>query len=268
MQDPEPVPRADTLLVESTYGDRLHPEDDGTPVLVAAIRRAAEQRGALLVPAFAVGRTQQLLYLIRELEEQRRVPALAVYLDSPMAIAATVAYARHPEEHDDAMVQASTAGKRAFVPSRFHLSASAEDSKRLNGIEGPLVVIAGSGMATGGRILHHLRHRLADARTTVLFVGFQAQGTRGRLLREGASSVRIFGRDVAVRATILGTDALSAHADQGEIIRWLRGFPEPPAATYAVHGEPRAAATLCAVIARELGWPHAVVAADGDRPGL
>ncbi|HSF05757.1 MAG TPA: MBL fold metallo-hydrolase [Methylomirabilota bacterium] len=263
MQDPEPVRQADTLLVESTYGNRLHPADDGTAVIAAAVQRAAERRGALLVPAFAVGRTQQLLYLLRELAEQGRVPALPVYLDSPMAVAATVAYARHPDEHDEAMAQVAAAGRRPLVPARFHLSATAEDSKRLNALEGPFVVIAGSGMATGGRILHHLRRRLGDERTTVLFVGYQAAGTRGRLLRDGASSIRIFGEEVAVRAKILATDALSAHADRQEILRWLGAFQRPPGATYAVHGEPQAAAALCEAITSELGWPRAAVAADG-----
>jgi metallo-beta-lactamase family protein len=268
MPDPEAVRQADTLLVESTYGDRRHPADDGTAVIAAAVRRTAERRGALLVPAFAVGRTQQLLYLLRELMEQGEVPELPVYLDSPMAMAATVAYARHPEEHDDELSRAGAAGARPFAPGRLHLSMTAEDSKRLNGLEGPLIVIAGSGMATGGRILHHFRHRLGDERTTVLFVGYQAAGTRGRLLRDGASSVRIFGEEVAVRATVLATDALSAHADRQELLRWLKTFRRPPGATYAVHGEPQAAAALCDAIAGELGWPHAEVAADGGRAEL
>ncbi|HET9491158.1 MAG TPA: MBL fold metallo-hydrolase [Methylomirabilota bacterium] len=260
--------QADTLLVESTYGNRLHPPDDGTPVIVQAMRRAVERRGALLIPAFAVGRTQQLLYLLRQLEEEDRVPALPVYLDSPMAIAATVAYARHPEEHDDETSRTGAAGTRPFAPARFHLSPSAEDSKRLNDVEGPLVIIAGSGMATGGRILHHLRRRLGDERTTVLFAGYQAPGTRGRSLCEGARSVRIFGEEMPVRATILTTDALSAHADQQDLLRWLKGFQRPPAATYAVHGEPAAASALCEVIVRELGWPRVAVAAHGARVAL
>ena len=268
MQDPQPVLQADTLLVESTYGNRLHPPDDGTPVIVQAMRRAVERRGALLIPAFAVGRTQQLLYLLRQLEEEDRVPALPVYLDSPMAIAATVAYARHPEEHDDETSRTGAVGTRPFAPARFHLSPSAEDSKRLNDVEGPLVIIAGSGMATGGRILHHLRRRLGDERTTVLFAGYQAPGTRGRSLCEGARSVRIFGEEMPVRATILTTDALSAHADQQDLLRWLKGFQRPPAATYAVHGEPAAASALCEVIVRALGWPRVAVAAHGARVAL
>ena len=260
MRDPVAVASADTLLVESTYGDRLHPAGDATLVIGQAVQRAADLRGWLLVPAFAIGRTQDLLYVVRELEEAGRIPRLPVYLDSPMGIESTAIYERHPEEHDPATIQITAVGKRPFVPARFHLCPTADESKKLNGIDGPGVIIAGSGMATGGRILHHLRHRLADERTTVLFVGYQAAGTRGRLLRDGASRLRIFGEDVSVRATIMATDALSAHADQGEIIRWLRGFTRPPAMTYCVHGEPAAAAALRAVIEQHLGWRCAVAA--------
>ncbi|PYN41609.1 MAG: MBL fold metallo-hydrolase [Candidatus Rokuibacteriota bacterium] len=260
MRDPVAVASADTLLVESTYGDRLHPAGDATPVIGQAVQRAADLRGWLLVPAFAIGRTQDLLYVVRELEEAGRIPRLPVYLDSPMGIESTAIYERHPEEHDPATIRITAVGKRPFVPARFHLCPTADESKKLNGIDGPGVIIAGSGMATGGRILHHLRHRLADERTTVLFVGYQAAGTRGRLLRDGASRLRIFGEDVSVRATIMATDALSAHADQGEIIRWLRGFTRPPAMTYCVHGEPAAAAALRAVIEQHLGWRCAVAA--------
>jgi len=260
MRDPVAVASADTLLVESTYGDRLHPAGDATPVIGQAVQRAADLRGWLLVPAFAIGRTQDLLYVVRELEEAGRIPRLPVYLDSPMGIESTAIYERHPEEYDPATIRITAVGKRPFVPARFHLCPTADESKKLNGIDGPGVIIAGSGMATGGRILHHLRHRLADERTTVLFVGYQAAGTRGRLLRDGASRLRIFGEDVSVRATIMATDALSAHADQGEIIRWLRGFTRPPAMTYCVHGEPAAAAALRAVIEQHLGWRCAVAA--------
>jgi metallo-beta-lactamase family protein len=260
MRDPVAVASADTLLVESTYGDRLHPAGDATPVIEQAVRRAADIRGWLLVPAFAIGRTQDLLYVLRELEEAGRIPRLPVYLDSPMGIESTAIYERHPEEHDPATTRITAEGKRPFVPSRFHLCPTANDSKKLNGVDGPGVIIAGSGMATGGRILHHLRHRLADERTTVLFVGYQAAGTRGRLLRDGAARLRIFGEEVSVRATIMATDALSAHADQGEIIRWLRGFARPPAMTYCVHGEPAAATALRAAIEQHLGWRCAVAA--------
>ena len=260
MRDPVQVATADTLLIESTYGDRLHPAGDATPIVEQAVRRAAEHRAWLLIPAFAIGRTQELLYLLRELEEAGRIPKLPVHLDSPMGIESTKIYARHPEEHDSDVARVEAEGKRPFMPGHFQLSPTGEDSKKLNGLEGPGIVIAGSGMATGGRILHHLRHRLPDERTTVLFVGYQAAGTRGRQLRDGAAKLRIFGEDVPVRATIMSTDALSAHADQAEIIRWLRGFSRPPGMTYCVHGEPSAAAALRDAIERGLGWRCAVAA--------
>ncbi|HEU5194709.1 MAG TPA: MBL fold metallo-hydrolase [Methylomirabilota bacterium] len=262
MRDPAPVDSSDTLLVESTYGNRRHPPGDGTPVIVQAVQRAASQRGVLLVPAFAVGRTQDLLYLLRELQSAGRIPDVPVYLDSPMGTQATAIYARHAEEHDDAARRVTAAGAEPFVPRSFHVARTTDDSKRLNALDGPAVVIAGSGMATGGRILHHLRRRLPEARTTVLFVGYQAAGTRGRALREGAERVRIFGVDVPVRATILATDALSAHADQGELLRWLGGFRRAPAMTFCVHGEPQAAAALRDAIRTQLGWP-CEVAEDG-----
>jgi metallo-beta-lactamase family protein len=164
-------------------------------------------------------------------------------------------YAAHPEEHDPAVRKVIAAGGRPFTPARFALTRTAEESKRLNALEGPLIVIAGSGMATGGRILHHLHHRIGDERTTVLFVGYQAAGTRGRLLRDGATTLRVFGEEVPVRATITATDALSAHADQAEILRWLKAFTTTPRMTYCVHGEPPAAAALQEAIAAQLGWP-------------
>jgi metallo-beta-lactamase family protein len=266
MPDPEPVAEADILLVESTYGNRLHPREDPAAVLVAAVQRAVAQKGWLLIPAFAVGRSQEILYALRELEEAGRIPSLAVYLDSPMAIEATAIYAQHPEEEDADLAKALRAGKRPFVPRRFHLARRVQDSKALNEVDGPVVVISGSGMATGGRVLHHLSHRLPDPRTTVLFVGYQAAGTRGRLLKDGAHKVRIFGEDVPIRATVMVTDAYSAHADQGEILRWLRGFTRPPRMTHIVHGEPEAAQALRGKIAGELGWPATVAKAGATVP--
>jgi len=267
MRDPDPVHEADTLLVESTYGDRLHPPDDHSEKLASAVKRAADQKGWLLIPAFAVGRSQEILYDLRRLDEARRIPSLPVYLDSPMAIQATVIYASHPEEHDVELEQSTGDGRRPFAPRRLQLCRRVEDSKRLNDEGGPGIIIAGSGMATGGRILHHLRRLLPDEATTVLFVGFQAAGTRGRLLREGARTIRMLGEAVPVRAQIMVSDAYSAHADRGEILRWLRGFSRPPAMTYIVHGEPDAAAALREVVASELRWPVAV-AEDGQRVTL
>ncbi|HET8577447.1 MAG TPA: MBL fold metallo-hydrolase [Methylomirabilota bacterium] len=267
MRDPDDVAEADVLLVESTYGDRLHPADDHRDKLAGAVRRAADQKGWLLIPAFAVGRAQEILYDLRELEEAGRVPALPVYLDSPMAIQATVIYAGHPEEHDAALRHIQQEGKRPFAPRRFYLSRTVEDSKRLNDTDGPGIIVAGSGMATGGRILHHLLRWLPEPATTVLFVGYQAAGTRGRMLRDGAREVKMLGQVVPVRAQILVSDAYSAHADRAELLRWLHGFHRAPDMTYIVHGEPEAAAALRQAVSSELGWP-AAVAEDGQRVAL
>jgi metallo-beta-lactamase family protein len=267
MVDPEPVAEADVLLVESTYGDRVHPADDPTERLIAAVRRAVEQKGWLLIPSFAVGRSQEILYDLRRLEAAGRIPSLSIYLDSPMAIQATVIYATHTEEHDAELQQAEAGGKRPFAPRRFHLSSTVEDSKRLNEVAGPGIIVAGSGMATGGRILHHLKRLLPDPKTTVLFVGYQAAGTRGRLLKDGATEMKMLGVTVPVRATIMVSDAYSAHADREEILRWLGGFKRPPGITYIVHGEADAASALRDAITSRLGW-RAAVAEDGQRVTL
>ena len=266
MVDPDPVPEADVLLVESTYGDRLHPPDDHADKLAAAVTRAAQEKGWLLIPAFAVGRSQEILYDLRRLEAAGRIPSLPVYLDSPMGIQATAIYAAHTDEHDAELKQTEGAGQRPFAPRLFHLSRTVEESKGLN-TDGPGVIVAGSGMATGGRILHHLKRLLPDPRTTVLFVGYQAAGTRGRLLRDGATTIKMLGETVPVRARIEVSDSYSAHADRGEILRWLAGFKRPPEATYVVHGEPEAATALRDAITSRLGW-RAAVAEDGQRVTL
>jgi metallo-beta-lactamase family protein len=267
MVDPEPVAEADVLLVESTYGNRVHPADDPTDRLTAAVRRAADQKGWLLIPAFAVGRSQEILYDLRRLEADGRIPSLPVYLDSPMAIQATVIYAAHPEEHDPELRRAESDGARPFAPRRFHLSQTVDESKRLNDVPGPGIIVAGSGMATGGRILHHLKRLLPDPKTTVLFVGYQAAGTRGRLLKDGAREIRMLGMTIPVNATIMISDAYSAHADREEILRWLGGFRRPPGVTYIVHGEAEAADALRDAIVSRLGW-NAAVAQDGQRVTL
>ena len=264
MVDPEPVAEADALLVESTYGNRLHETGDPLDRLTAAVMRAQDKKAWLLIPAFAVGRAQEILYDLRELEEASRIPSLPVFLDSPMGIQATAIYAQHPKEHDTAYQRVAAAGKRPFAPRRFEVTRTVDDSKRLNELPGPGIIVAGSGMATGGRILHHLRRLLPLPETTVLFVGYQAAGTRGRLLRDGAKELRMFGGAVPVRATIMVSDAYSAHADRGEILRWLGGFKHPPGITYIVHGEPQAAEALREAIVSTLGW-RAEVARDGQR---
>jgi metallo-beta-lactamase family protein len=252
LRDPEPVPEADVLLVESTYGDRLHPPEPPDE-LARAINDAVARGGAIVVPAFAVGRTQELLYYIRKLEDGSRIPILPVYIDSPMATEVTDVYRRHTGEHNLPLRELHDGG--GFQTHREVMVHTVDESKALNGLDGPFIVIAGSGMATGGRVLHHLARRLGDPRTTVLLPGYQAEGTRGRQLEDGAKSVRIHGRDVAVNAQVVRVEGLSAHADQSEILRWLHGFQRPPAACYVVHGEPPAAEALARAIENELDWP-------------
>ena len=253
LKDPTPVATADTLIAESTYGDRLH-EPDHIDQLAAAIRETAESGGCLLVPAFAVGRTQELIYIIRQLEEQGSIPALPVHVDSPMAIDATAIYARHHEDHDLAMTNLENQRLNPLRTHNFFLNRTTQESKALNEIRGPVVIISASGMATGGRILHHLKLRLPRPETTVLLVGYQAEGTRGRSLQDGAPSVKMFGEWVPVRAKVKTIGGLSAHADQAEMMRWLGGFQRPPQNVYLTHGEEKGAFGLKAKIEEVLGW--------------
>jgi len=253
LPDPQLVEEADVLLVEATYGNRHHGPD---PVdeLARVVRDAAKRGGALIIPAFAIGRTQELLWHLRLLEEQGEIPVLPVYIDSPMAIEATDIYRRHREDHDEEMTAIMDNGGRPFATRQFRVAKSRQESVKLNDLVGPIIIISASGMATGGRVVHHLNLRLPDPRTTVLLVGFQAMGTRGRQLQEGRRQIRMFGREVDVRARIESLDGLSAHADQGEILRWLGGFRRPPHRTYLVHAEPTAAETLQGIVASRLGW--------------
>lgn len=266
LRDPEPVEEADVLLIESTYGDRIH-ADDPRNQLARVVREAAERGGALLVPAFAVGRAQNLIWMLRDLEEEGRIPSLPVFIDSPMANHVSEATCKHKEDLDHEMRVAMDEKRCPLCCKTYRLVSSPEESKALNHHNGAMIVIAGSGMVTGGRILHHLRHRLPDSRTTVLLVGFQAQGTRGRSLQEHAATLRIYGQDVAVRARVEVVNGLSAHADQNEILRWLSTFRRPPRQTWMVHGEPGPAATLAKLVHERIGWSTAV-AEDGARVPL
>jgi metallo-beta-lactamase family protein len=258
--DPDPVGEADYVFVESTYGDRRHDAEPVGPQLERAIHSAVERGGAVVVPAFALGRTQSLIHHLRALEDAGRIPRLPTYVDSPMAIEATELYCAYPDELDPVTGPTVRSGECPLRTARFHLARSAEESKAINAVDGPLVIIAASGMVTGGRVLHHLRRRLPDARTTVLLVGFQAPGTRGRLLQEGARALRLFGEDVPVRARVETIHGLSAHADADDLLRWLGTAAAAPRRVFVVHGEPDAAEALAARIRRELGWEAAVPA--------
>lgn len=267
LPDPTPLGEADWVIVESTYGDRRHDPQPIPVQLERVIREAVQQGGGIIVPAFAIGRTQELMYHLSALEEAGRIPRLPAYVDSPMAIEATEIYCAHPEDFDGDM--------RAMVMDRncplhcgdFRLARTPEESKSINAIRGPVLIIAASGMATGGRVLHHLRLRLPDPRTTVLLVGYQAAGTRGRLLQDGAKSLKMFGAEVPVRAHVETMHGLSAHADSEGLMRWLRTAARPPKRVFVVHGDPAPAQALAARVTSELGWP-AVVPAYRDRLGI
>jgi metallo-beta-lactamase family protein len=258
--DPEPVARATHVLVECTYGDRRHEDPSPRAALAAIVNRIVKERSVLLVPAFAIGRTQDLLYHLRQLQLAGEIaPEIPIFVDSPMACDATPLYLTHREEHDQEMVRLLREDRDPIHPQTIHFSHSVNTSKAINSMKGPLIIISPSGMATGGRVLHHLARRLPDPRATVLFVGYQAEGSRGRRLLEGAKSIKIHGEEVPVNAQIAKISGFSAHADQAETDRWLSSLTPPPATTFLVHGEPGALeATRARLHAR--GWNAHVAA--------
>ncbi|ANX03942.1 MBL fold metallo-hydrolase RNA specificity domain-containing protein [Pseudomonas aeruginosa] len=249
MHAPEAVEQADYLVVESTYGNRLHEPTDAHRELGEVIVRTIARDGVVVIPSFAVGRTQHLLWCIHRLKSEGTIPAtLPVYLNSPMAQDVTAVYHRHRVEH-----RLSPDECQAMCHAASYVN-SVEDSKALNRREGPMVIIAGSGMATGGRVVHHLRAFAPDAKNTIVFAGFQAGGTRGAAMLAGAESIKVFGEYVAVRAEIAQISNLSAHADYAETLDWLRGFRTPPKRTFITHGEPGAADAMRVHIEETLGW--------------
>lgn len=279
LPDPTLVEEADVLLVESTYGNRVHDDADDAVLIEKIVKSTLERGGRLIVPSFAVGRVEELLYWFKRLEEEGRIPVLPVYVDSPMAAKALARYTERVHEldadlqpeltddkapHGTADRDESSRRRRqharreremcVFCTERFRTVASGAESKDLTGSRMPAIIISSSGMATGGRVLHHLKASLPDARNTVLFVGYQAAGTRGRALVDGARTVRIHGEEVPVEATVTQLETMSAHADSTEILRWLGGFRKPPSQTFLVHGEPVAMEALKGLMADKLGW--------------
>jgi metallo-beta-lactamase family protein len=263
LPDPSPVPDADILLVESTYGDRLHEKDDDGDRLAQIVTDTAARGGKVVVPSFAIGRVEEVLYWLKRLEEEKRIPALPVYVDSPMAIGALQFYSARLDELDSELRPQPRASNidnglrrvAAFATTRFTTISSPQQSADLVASRHPSIVISSSGMATGGRVLRHLAATIATPKNTVLFVGYQAAGTRGRLLVDGATEIKLLGRTYPVAARVERIDSMSAHADASEIMRWLSGFEKAPRLTCLVHGEPAAASTLAATIAAQRGWP-------------
>jgi metallo-beta-lactamase family protein len=252
--NPYAVDRADYLLVESTYGNRTHPKEDAPHELADIINSTANRGGSLVVPAFALGRTQILLYSIRELKAKGIIPDLPVFVDSPMAISVTELYCRHIEDlSPEAREVFKATGKCPILCPNLQFVRTPQESKELNSLRNPCIIISASGMATGGRVLHHLKYRLPDPRNTILFVGFQANGTRGQLLKDGARDIKIHGEHIPVRAQIHIMEAFSRHADSTEVLKWLSSVRVPPKQVCVVHGEPESSAALAADI-RALGW--------------
>lgn len=254
INDPTPIPYADYLVLESTYGDRLHPEEDTEGFLEEIFQEAFREGRTVIIPSFAIGRTQELLYYISRLQVRGAMPRIPIFLDSPMAVTATQLYDRSVEEYDKDMKEMVAAGDHPLEPDYLTFIRDSNQSKELNSRTGPMVIIAGSGMANGGRVIHHLKHRLPDPSTLVLFVGFQGSGTLGRQILDGADVVEIHREAIPVRAEVRRITSLSAHADQADIMKWLSFFESPPKHTFIVHGEPESQDVLAAKLREELGW--------------
>jgi metallo-beta-lactamase family protein len=267
LPDPMPIEDADYIVVESTYGNRRHDAEPVSDQLERLITAAVRRGGGIVVPAFAIGRTQELMYYLDTLEKARRIPRLPIWMDSPMAIEATAMYCAHPEDFDGEMHELMRRRACPLQAGEFRLARTPDESRALNSVTGPVMIISASGMATGGRVVHHLRVRLPDPRTTVLLVGYQAAGTRGRRLLDGEKTLRMFGEDVPVRATVEAVHGLSAHADADGLMRWLQTAARPPKRVFVVHGEPGPARTLARRIANDLGW-NVVVPGYRDRAAL
>ncbi|MEM9185478.1 MAG: MBL fold metallo-hydrolase [Planctomycetota bacterium] len=250
--DPTPPPDCDYLVCESTYGNRDHPESDLPTALAEVVNRAIERGGVMLMASFAVGRAQQLVYLLQLLKSDGKIPDLPIYIDSPMASTATDIYREHREDHD--LSEGELSGDRPVLGGpAVHLCRSADESKALNNLTGGAIIIASSGMMTGGRIIHHLKRRLSDPRTTIVMGGYQAVGTRGRALEEGAETLRMHGQEIPVRAAIEKIPGLSGHADRSGLLRWLADLPQPKK-TFLTHGEPDSAAAFAETLRSDRGW--------------
>lgn len=255
LRDPEVHPGVDALVLESTYGDRRHPDGaDSEQRLVEVIERTVARGGRVIVPAFAVGRTQELVATFHELCEKGRVCDVPIFVDSPMAREATGVFVRHPELFDATTRRVFERDRGApFGFGRLRYIGTPDESRALNDRREPCIIVAASGMCEGGRVLHHLAHGLGNERNTVLFVGFQAEGTLGRRLRDGADSVNVFGEPVRVRAEIAALDGFSAHADSAELVDWVSRLDPAPRKIFLVHGEPVPAETLAGVLRERIG---------------
>jgi metallo-beta-lactamase family protein len=242
------------LVMESTYGNREHPKTDARPELAKIVTDTVKRGGTVVIPAFAVERTQKLLFILKELMEEGKIPHVPVHTDSPMAIKAIDIFMKHTEEYSpETKAMIAKYGSPLHWPG-FYFDTTSDDSKKMNSMAYPMIIVSSSGMVTGGRVLHHLMHRLPDPKNTVMFIGFQAPGTRGFTIKSGARSVRIFNQDVPIRAQLAAVEQFSDHADTPELLEWLHSFQKAPGVTYLVHGEPSASSLLKAAIEKEMRW--------------
>ncbi|MCB0329103.1 MAG: MBL fold metallo-hydrolase [Bdellovibrionales bacterium] len=254
LKDPEPVEFGDLLLIESTYGDRDHPITKPQEKLKEVINETVKRDGVLVIPSFAVGRAQLLLYYIRELKEQKLIPDIPVIIDSPMASSATEIYSENSGDYDEEALGVKKEGRDPFAPRKLYFTTSSDESKKLNGITDPMIIISASGMLSGGRILHHLKHRISSPNNTVLFVGFQPPGGRGDWILNGAKTLRLLGDELPIRARIESISGLSAHGDRGELLRWCESSKGTPGKVAVVHGEPESAKAFAETLQEKFDW--------------
>jgi metallo-beta-lactamase family protein len=253
--DPTPAELGDLLLIESTYGDRTHhPENDPHEELAEIISRTASRGGVVVIPSFAVGRTQTILYYLRELKAANRIPDIPIIIDSPMARDATSIYQHHTNEYDAAALALLKKGFQPFQVPKMYFTRERAESIKLNSIHEPMIIISASGMLSGGRILHHLKHRVSNERNTILFVGFQPPGSRGDWLKRGNKTMTLLGEEIPVRAEVCEMSGLSAHGDRDELLRWCRSCTGTPGRVAVVHGEPDSASAFSKTLKKELGW--------------
>lgn len=262
LPDPLPPEPADYLVMESTYGDRLHGDGDSSEQLAGLVDRIVDRRGVLLIPAFAVGRVQQVVFLLHVLQDEKRIPRIPIHVDSPMAIDATEIFWQFPELHR-LDVRANHRADGGLFSRNITYHRTRDESKAINALDGPRVILSASGMLTGGRILHHLLQRMGNPDNVIALAGFQAAGTRGRDLVDGKRVLRFHGRDHAVRAHVAEIDGLSGHADYAELMRWLAPLSKPPRQVFITHGEPDPASAMVARVAAERQFP-AIAPGIGD----
>ncbi|MCB0335836.1 MAG: MBL fold metallo-hydrolase, partial [Bdellovibrionales bacterium] len=256
--DPSPVPMGDLLLIESTYGDRNHADSSPQDSLAAIVNKTAARGGVVVIPSFAVGRAQLLLYYLRELKENKLIPDIPVIVDSPMATDATNIYRKHESDYDEAALKIVESSRQPFDLPKLGFITERQASQRLNKIKEPMIIISASGMLTGGRILHHLKHRISEPENSIVFVGYQPPGGRGDWIQRGAQSLRLFGHETPINAEVGTISGLSAHADKDELHRWCESANQKPGKVAVVHGEPDSAQTFSESLRQQYQWDTSV----------